>query len=102
MKKSTKNFDLPKDKIINMLNCDNDIILLTPNGKKIQIQFRPDNNSIDICFDPSEEIICHNWQGENMQSSPPLKNEKGIEQRGVHKISQVCFIGNFINNSSQK
>lgn len=48
---------------------DADITLCFPNGKKVGLQWRVENGSLDVCL-PEESMLVTCWQGYDMDSAP--------------------------------
>ncbi len=52
---------------------ETDVNLVLPNGQVIQIQYRLEGPSIDVCL-PTECCVT-NWQGDDMEPAPAYKKE---------------------------
>lgn len=64
------------EKTIELKQNDTDINLCFPNGKKVALQWRIENGSLDICLQENEGINVITWEGIDMTPSKPLKGIK--------------------------
>lgn len=70
---------------IHLSNNETDIILVFPNGKEIEIQFRLDGPTIDICLPVAVSV--DNWIGDDMKPAPTIKNHGSH----VRLANQLCL-----------
>lgn len=71
--------------VIHLPNNEMDILLVFPNGKEMEIQFRLGGPTIDICLPVPVSVT--NWIGDDMYPAPPIKNHPSH----VRLASQICI-----------
>jgi hypothetical protein len=68
--KQTGKHNLCGEVTIELSDHDADITLVLPNGDKVQLQYRVEAPSIDVCLDTATSVTC--WQGDDMDPAPKM------------------------------
>jgi hypothetical protein len=70
---------------------DADVILVLPNGEKIQVQFRAcdEHPSIDICLPYDTSVT--NWKGDDMEDAPPINGHDDPNCQHIRVVKQLVI-----------
>lgn len=70
--------------VVQVPDCDFDIICVMPNGQNLELQFRVEGCSLDVCLPSKAVVNC--WKDDHLTPAKPH-----VKQPNCLHVKQTCF-----------